>query len=345
MNGHRLLPRAAVVALLTAASASNATAQSAADFYRGRPITMIIGSSTGGGYDTQGRLVARHLGRKIPGNPTIVVQNMPGAGSISATNHLYNVAPRDGSVFALLQREMLLASLISPQNVRFDTSKFNWVGSISSETGIVVAWHSSPLETTDDLFKTEMIIGGTGPMIDTETTPRLLNALIGTKFKIVSGYPGTTEVLVAMERGEVMGLGDWSWSNIKASRMEMLKEGKIRLLMQGALRKDPDLPNVPFMLDYAKTPEDRRLIEFLLAPKAAARPVAAPPGVPADRLQVLRDAFMALKTDPEFISDIEKTRLDVGLTSGAEVGRVIEFIGSVPKVETDRVMSLISPAK
>src|SRR5262249_30891790 len=159
----------------------------------------------------------------------------------------------------------------------------------------VVAWHASPLKTTDDLFKTEMIIGGTGPMIDTETTPRLLNALIGTKFRIVSGYPGTTEVLLAMERGEGMGLGDWSWSNITARNMDLLTDGKIRLLMQGALAKDPELPNVPFMLDYAKSPEDRRLIEFLLAPKAAARPVAAPPEVPADRLQALRDAFMALK--------------------------------------------------
>jgi tripartite-type tricarboxylate transporter receptor subunit TctC len=345
MNSRRLLPLAAVLALLAASPASPAAAQPAADFYRGRQVTMIIGSSSGGGYDTQGRLVARHLGRKILGNPTIVVQNMPGAGSIPATNHLYNVVPRDGSVFALLQREMLIASLISPQNVRFDISKFNWIGSISSETGIVVAWHSSPLQTAADLFKTEMVIGGTGPMNDTETTPRLLNALIGTKFKIVSGYPGTTEVLLAMERGEVMGLGDWSWSNIKASKMDMLQEGKIRLLMQGALEKSADLPNVPFMLDYAKTPEDRRLIEFLLAPKAVARPLAVPPGVPADRVTALRDAFMALKTDPEFIRDVEKTKLDVSLTPGAEVGRIIQFIGSVPKAETDRVMSLISPVK
>jgi tripartite-type tricarboxylate transporter receptor subunit TctC len=336
---------AVVVAYLATPPAGPAVAQSAADFYRGRQITMIIGSSTGGGYDVQGRLVARHLGRKLPGNPSIVVQNMPGAGSISATNHLHNVAPKDGSVFALLQREMLIANLISPQNVRFDITKLSWVGNISSETGIVVAWHTSPLRATEDLFKTEMIIGGTGPMIDTETTPRLLNALIGTKFRIVSGYPGTTDVLLAMERGEVMGLGDWSWSNIKARNLDMVKDGKIRLLMQSALAKDPDLPHIPFVLDFAKSPEDRSLIEFLLAPKAAARPVAAPPGVPADRVEALRNAFMALKSDPEFIADIQKSKLDVGLTSGAEVEKVIAFIGRTPQTATDRLLKLISPAK
>lgn len=345
MMGDRVSYWIVAAALVAATLVNPAAAQSVAEFYKGRQITMIIGSSTGGGYDVQGRLVARHIGRMIPGNPAVVVQNMPGAGSISASNHLYNVAPKDGSVFALLQREMLIANLISPQNVRFDITKLSWVGNISSETGIVVAWHASPLKTTQDLFKTEMIIGGTGPMIDTETTPRLMNALIGTKFRIVSGYPGTTEVLLAMERGEVMGLGDWSWSNIKARNLDMVKQGKIRLLMQSALAKDPDLPDVPFVLDFAKSPEDRSLVEFLLAPKAAARPVAAPPGVPADRLQALRDAFMALKTDPEFIADVQKSRLDVGLTSGAEVEKVIAFIGRTPKAETDRLLKLISPAK
>ena len=345
MSDRLAWPPLPAIPVLAALLATPAAAQSPADFYRGRQVTMIIGSSTGGGYDTQGRLVARHLGRKIPGNPAVVVQNMPGAGSINATNHLYNVAPKDGSVFALLQREMLIANLISPQNVRFDITRLNWVGNISSETGIVVAWHSTPLKTTDDLFRTEMIVGGTGPMIDTETTPRLLNALVGTKFKIVSGYPGTTEVLLAMERGEVMGLGDWSWSNIKARNMDLVRDGKIRLLMQGALAKDPDLPDIPFMLDYAKSAQDRRLIEFLLAPKAAARPVAAPPGIPTERLEALRDAFMALKSDPDFISDNEKSKLDVNLTSGAEVEKVIAFIGSMPKAETDRLLGLIAPGK
>ena len=333
---------ATVVATPTSAPAQ---AQSAADFYKGKQVTFVIASSTGGGYDTQGRLIARHIGRKIPGNPNVIVQNMPGAGGITAANHLYNVAAKDGTVFGLLQREALIARLLSPDNSRFDITKFNWIGNISSETGIVVAWHTAPIMTSDDLFKTEMIIGGTGPIIDTETTARLMNALIGTKFKIVSGYPGTNEILLAMERGEVHGLGDWSWSNIKIRNMSLMKEGKIRLLMQAALKKDPDLPNLPLILDFAKSPEDRRLMEFLLAPKAVARPITAPPDVPTNRLQALRDAFISLKGDAEFAAEVEKSKLEVGLTSGAEVDKVIALIGNTPKSETDRLLKFIIPGK
>jgi tripartite-type tricarboxylate transporter receptor subunit TctC len=345
MKNFAALTGAVFVSTVSSFTALPAIAQSAGEFYKGKSVTMIIASSPGGGYDTQGRLIARHIGRKLPSNPTIIVQNMPGAGGITAANHLYNVAPKDGTVFGLVQREALTANLISPENVRFEITKFNWIGNISSETGIVVAWETSPVKTLADLFKTEMIVGGTGPIIDTETTPRLMNALIGTKFKIISGYPGTSEILLAMQRGELHGLGDWSWSNIKARNMEMVKDGKILLLMQSALTKDPDLPNLPFILDYAKTPEDRRLMEFLLAPKAVARPVAAPPTVPADRVQALRDAFIGLKTDPEFVGDVTKSKLEVALSSGAEVERIIALIGTTPKAETDRLLKLISATK
>lgn len=232
--------------------ATPAVAQSVADFYKGKQLILIVGASTGGGYDAQGRLLARHIGKHIPGNPNVIVQNMPGAGSLQATNHLYNVAPKDGTVFGLIQRDMLVAKVMNASGIRFDIEKFNWIGNLASEIGIVVAWHTSPIKTTADLFKSEMIVGGTGPTIDTETAPRLMNSLIGTKFRIVSGYQGTTEVLLAMERGEVMGLGDWSLSNIRSRNPQMLQEGKIRLLMQTALTKSPDLPDVPLALDFAK---------------------------------------------------------------------------------------------
>ena len=233
--------------------ATPAVAQSVADFYKGKQLILIVGASTGGGYDAQGRLLARHIGKHIPGNPNVIVQNMPGAGSLQATNHLYNVAPKDGTVFGLIQRDMLVAKVMNASGIRFDIEKFNWIGNLASEIGIVVAWHTSPIKTTADLFKSEMIVGGTGPTIDTETAPRLMNSLIGTKFRIVSGYQGTTEVLLAMERGEVMGLGDWSLSNIRSRNPQMLQEGKIRLLMQTALTKSPDLPDVPLALDFAKS--------------------------------------------------------------------------------------------
>jgi tripartite-type tricarboxylate transporter receptor subunit TctC len=331
--------------VLASALAMPAFAQPDDDAFKGKQLTMIIGSSTGGGYDIQGRLVARHMGRHLPGNPNIVVQNMPGAGSIAAANHLYAVAPKDGTTFSLLQREVLTAKLNNPGNVRFDIEKFNWIGNIDSETGIVVAWHSSPIMTTDDLFKTEMIIGGTGPIIDTETLPRLLNTLIGTKFRIVSGYPGATEVLLAMENGEVMGIGDWSWSNIKSRNADMLEDRKIRLLMQVSLRRVADLPDVPAMAEFARNADDRQLMEVFLAQETVARPIAAPPNVPAVRVTMLRAAFMATVKDPEFLKDAERSKLDVSPSSGEEVDRVIALIGKTPKALTDRMLAAIAPPK
>jgi tripartite-type tricarboxylate transporter receptor subunit TctC len=335
-----------ICAVATFSFAMPAVAQSVADFYRGKQLVLIVGAASGGGYDALGRLLARHIGNHIPGNPNVIVQNMPGAGSLQATNHLYNIAPKDGTVFGLVQRDMLVAKAMNAPGIRFEIEKFNWVGNLASEIGIVVAWHTSPIKTTDDLFKTEMIIGGTGPTIDTETSPRLMNSLIGTKFRVVSGYTGTTEVLLAMERGEVMGLGDWSLSNIRTRNPELLREGKIRLLMQTALKKAPDLPNVPLVLDFAKSAEDRQVMEAFLSQKAVARPILAPPGIPADRVQALRTAFMAMAADPEFIKDAERSRLEVSPSSGEEVERVIGDIARVPPAMMERLKEAISaPAR
>jgi tripartite-type tricarboxylate transporter receptor subunit TctC len=332
----------AFLAIMAFAIGTPASGQSVADFYKGRQLTLIVGSATGGGYDALARLLGRHIGKHIPGNPTVVVQNMPGAGSLQATNYLYNVAAKDGSVFGLIQYDMLLAKSINPQGVRFEIEKFNWIGSLASEIGMVVAWHTSPIKTTEDLFNTEMIVGGTGPQIDTETEPRLMNSLIGTKFRVISGYKGTTDVLLAMERGEVMGLCAWSLSNIRSRNPAMLKEGKIRLLMQSALKKSPDLPDVPLMLDFAKSPEDRQAMEAFLAQRAVARPVLAPPGAPADRVQALRAAFVATAADQEFIEDAEKSKLEVSPTSGDEVEQIIANIGRVSPGVVARLKEAIS---
>jgi tripartite-type tricarboxylate transporter receptor subunit TctC len=323
--------------------ATPAMAQSVADFYRGKQVVLIVGAASGGGYDAQGRLLARHMGKHIPGNPTVIVQNMPGAGSLQATNYLYNIAAKDGTVFGLVQRDMLIARSMNPEGARFEVDKFNWVGNLASEIGIVVAWHTSPIKTADDLFKTEMIIGGTGPTIDTETSARLMNTLIGTKFRIISGYTGTTEVLLAMERGEVMGLGDWSLSNIRSRNAQMLKDGKIRLLMQITSKQVADLPDVPLALDYVKNPEDRQVMETFLSQKAVARPVIAPPGIPAERIKALRAAFMATAADPEFIQDADKSRIEVSPTSAEEVERVIDYIGKVPPKVMQRLKEAIAP--
>ncbi len=319
--------RKLVVAVVALAAASLPAA--AADFYAGKQITLIAGSSPGGGYDLMARLVSRHLGRHIPGNPTIVVQNMPAANSLAATNHIANVAPRDGTVFALVQRGMLLAKIINPTGVQFDIAKLNWIGNLNSETGLTLAWSTAPVQSADELFTKELIVGGeTG--VDPEITPRLYNSLLGMKFKVISGYPGTTAIGLAMESGEVEGVGDWSWSSLKLQRPEWLRDKKVRILLQGALEKDPELPNVPNALDLVKDDVSRRALELYFTQKTVARPLVAPPNVPADRIAILRNALMELGQDKAFLEDAERSRLVIGLLPGEAVEKVISMIATAP---------------
>src|SRR5215813_9094714 len=235
-----------VFALTVLSVGGSSSLQAAAqDFYAGRQITLIVGAGVGGGYDHQARLVARHLGRLIAGNPPIIVQNMPAAGSMAATNYMFSTAPRDGTAIALIQRGMLLAKLTYPGTTRFEIDKFRWLASLNSETAVTLAWNAtSTHRSAKDLLERELIVGGhTG--VDPETTPRLYNALLGTKFKIVTGYNGTADIGLAIERGEVQGIGDWSWSSLKKQKPDWIRDKKVTLLLQGALQNDPDLGNVP----------------------------------------------------------------------------------------------------
>lgn len=336
----RMLCAAAVVCI-----AAGAVPAQSADFYAGKQMILIIGADTGGGYDAQGRLMARHLGRFIPGNPNIIVQNMPAAGSLVAANTLYTISPKDGTTIGFVQRGVLTAKITNPSGVHYAVDKFNWIGNLSTETGVVVAWHTAKVKTTDDLFKKEFIVGGSGPNIDTETSPRLLNALIGTKFKIVSGYKGTTDIILAMERGEVEGLADWSWSNIQTRKPDFLRDHKIALLMQSALQKEPDLPNVPLALDYAKNETDRKVMQLFFSQKTAARPVLAPPGVPADRVALLRSAFMKMAADPQFKKDAEKSKLEIAPTSGEAVEKVVKLIASASPEMIERLKDALAVKK
>ena len=320
-----------------------ATAQSVAEFYAGKQISLIVGASPGGGYDTQGRLVARHLGKHIAGNPTIIVQNMPAAGSLAAANHIYTVAAKDGTVIALVQRGMLLIKNWNSTSVRFDLGHLNWLGSINSEVGLTAAWHTAPHKTAKDLFEQELIVGGT-PGVDPETTPRLFNSLLGTKFKVINGYPGTNEIILAMERGELQGIGDWSWSSMKTARPDWLRDKKITLLMQAALQKEPELPDIPSVFDYVKNDADRKVMELYLTQKTVARPVIAPPGIPADRLAALRAGFMALAQDKEFLADAQKAKLEVAPISGEAVEKVISLITSASPATAERLGKAIAPA-
>jgi tripartite-type tricarboxylate transporter receptor subunit TctC len=344
----RIAPVALALALGMAGAAlwSGAVrAQSVADFYAGKQINLIVGATPGGGYDTQARLVARHWGKHIPGNPTVVVQNMPAAGSLAATNHIYNVAAKDGTVVALVMRGMLLIKNWNPASVRFDLAGLNWIGSVNSEVAVTAAWHTAPQKSARDLFNQELIVGGsTG--VDPETTPRLFNALLGTKFKIINGYPGTTEIILAMERGELQGIGDWSWSSMKTARPDWIRDKKITVLMQAGLQKEPELGDVPSALDFVKNDADRKVMELYLTQKTVARPVIAPPGVPADRLAALRAGFIALAQDKDFLGDAQTAKLEVAPVSGEAVDRVIALIASASPETAERLgRAIAAPEK
>ncbi len=316
-------------------------AQGAPDFFAGKQITIIVGSDTGGGYDTNARVIARHLGRFIAGNPAIVVRNMPGAGAIVAANHLYNVAPRDGTTIGMLQRGIMMAKIAGTQ-AQFDPVKFNWLANMSAETGLVVAWHTAPQMSADDLLRMEFVVGGSGPSGETETIPRLLNAMIGAKFRIVPGYPSSASILVAMERGEIQGVGDWEWPNIKTRRPDFLRDHKVRLLLQSGLERDPDLPDVPLALDYAKNDIDRRAMELFFAQKTISRPLLAPPGLPAERLAILREAFSRMGRDASYLEDASKSGLEVSPQSGDVVERVAKMVDSAPQEVTQRLSQAIA---
>ncbi|MSP45464.1 MAG: hypothetical protein EXQ83_06225 [Xanthobacteraceae bacterium] len=326
-----------MVAMLLSFSVATAVAD---DFYAGKQITLIVGAGPGGGYDLQARVAARHLGRHIPGNPTIIVQNIP--SRIAAANHIFSTAPKDGTMIALLQRGILLAKLIYPSGVRFEIEKFHWLGSLNSETAVTLAWHTAPHKTAKDLFDKELIVGGiTG--VDPETTPRIYNGLIGTKFKIVTGYNSTAQIALAVERGEVQGIADWSWSSLKAVRPNWLADKQVTLLMQGALKNEPELRGLPNAIDFIRNDADRKVMELHFTQKTAARPLVAPPEVPAERVALLRKAFEALAQDKEFLAEMDRAKMEFDFVPGPEVDKVVAQIASTPAEIAERYARAFSP--
>jgi hypothetical protein len=338
----RMISRLAFASVAVVVGIGCAWPAAAEDFYAGKQMNLIVGAGVGGGYDLQARLTARHLGKHIPGHPSIIVQNMPAAGGIQATNYIYSGAPKDGTMIALVQRGMLLAKLTYPQSVRFEIDKLNWIGSLNSEVAVTVSWHTSPHKTARDLFDTELIVGAI-PGVDPETTPKIYNSLLGTKFKVVTGYNSTAQIALAIERGEVAGIGDWSWSSLKVMRPDWVRDKKVTLLMQGALKNEPELPNLPNALEFVKNDSDRKVLELHYTQKTAARPFIAPPGVPSDRIAILRRAFMALATDAEFLAEAERTKLEVAPISGEEVDKIVALISSTPPDIAERFAKAFAP--
>src|SRR5918997_3473940 len=330
----------ACLAALALSGAAPALAQSGGETLAGKTVTMVIGFGPGGGYDRWGRTVARHIGRHLPGNPPVVPQNMPGAGSLVAANHIYTAAPKDGTVMGIIARDAALAELTGMQGARFDATKFSWIGSPAVETSVCVAFHTAKVKTAKDLFEHELIIGNTGPGTGTYTYPKALNGLLGMKFKLVSGFPASSDVFLAMERGEVEGMCE-SLDSVVGKRPDWIERGTVKILFQGGTEPNPNLKDAPFVLDLAKTEEDRQAIRFLYAGQGIGRPFVAPPDMPPERLKMLRDAFNKTMQDPEFIADAKKQKLDLEPQNGEQIERLIKDIYATPKPIIQRVTELV----
>jgi tripartite-type tricarboxylate transporter receptor subunit TctC len=323
MRINQFVRRSVAAAALVLAPATMAWAQSPADFYKGKTVELYVGYSAGGGYDVYARMIARYIGKHIPGNPTVVVKNLDGAGSLRLANNLYNAMPKDGTVFGTVARGAAFDPLLGNKAAQFDASKFSWIGSANDEVSVCVAWHTAGVTKIDDVFTKELIVGGTGPSADTDQFPRIVNGVLGTKMKIVTGYPGGNDVSLAMERGEVQGRCGWSWSSVVSTRKDWYDSKKIHVLVQLSLSKHPDLPDVPLILDLAKTPEQKQILTLVFARQALGRPFLAPPGVPQDRVDALRKAFMDTMKDPEFVAEADKAKLEITPISGEEVQKIV----------------------
>ncbi len=317
---------------LTVMASGLGQAQSADAFYKGREMKMLISAGQGGGYGTYAHALMPFMEKYLPGKPRLIIQHMQGAGGIVAANHLYNVAAKDGSVIALIHRGAVsTAPLFDAQGVKFDPTKFGWIGSMNNEVSLCVAWHGSKVKTFKDLQQYPLIVGGLGPGSDTDMYPNLINNLFDTKMKLITGYNSGGAINLAFERGEIDGRCGWSWSSIESTRGQWIKENKITLLVQLGVDKHPELPNVPLLGELATSEEQRQIIELIISPQLMGRPILTTPNVPADRLAALRAAFDKSMADPEFVALAQKQQLEVGTVSGERIEQLINKLYAYPK--------------
>jgi tripartite-type tricarboxylate transporter receptor subunit TctC len=314
-------------------------AQTVADFYAGRTINVYIGFTPGGAYDIYARQLARFMGGHLPGRPTMVAQNMAGAGGLRVANYLYNVAAKDGTAIGMFSRGLVTAPLLT--GAPYDSRQFFWLGSVAPETVLCAVWATSPIVTWDDMLHRDFVMGGTAPGADSDDYSSVLKNMFGAKLKLVSGYPGGIELNIAMERGEIDGRCGWSWSAIKGSHLSWLNDNKIRLLVQMGLSKEGELPDVPWIMDRAKSDRDRQMLDLLLARQVAAWPFMAPPGLPDDRKAALRKAFDDTMRDPGFIAETKRSGLIVNPVDGAKLDALIAELYRIPQNVVDAARSTV----
>jgi tripartite-type tricarboxylate transporter receptor subunit TctC len=310
-------------------------AQAQEAFFARKTITISIGYTAGGSYDLYGRLVARHLGKHIPGQPTVVAQNMPGAGSLKAAAYLYEVAPKDGTALGVIVESAALEQALGNPAAQYDAGKFTYVGRVATSNNIFMQWHTSGVQSIEDSMRMESSLAGTGPGSIAETVPRLLNALVGTRFKLVSGYPASNEAMLAMERGEVEGSSS-SWAAVSIGKKEWLRDKKIRVILQTAPERAKDLPDAPALPEVAASAGDRPVLSLYASGSAIGRSVIAPPGIAPERVKILRDAFNAMVKDSDFIADIAKLNVELDPLPGERVQELIARTLNVPQTVRDR---------
>ena len=329
------------VALLGIGFATGSTqADPVADFYHGKTLSLIIGTSSGNDYDFRGRLLARHMARHIPGEPTIVPQNMPGAGGIKAANYLASIAPHDGTTLHMIMSNMMSSEAIGAQGAQFDTRKFFWVGNTSSTPNVTVSWYKSGVTSIEQVKTRQLIVGAPGGTVGV-IYATAMNGLLGTKFKIVTGYPGGNEVNLALERGEIDGRASNSWASWKTTHPDWVKDQKIIVLVQVGLKRAPDLPDVPLLSELAGNDMDRQVLTFLSADTAIARALVTTPDTPPERVAALRRAFDETMRDPAFLAEADQATLDVVPLGGAESQKIADSIVNTPPEVVARAKLLL----
>jgi tripartite-type tricarboxylate transporter receptor subunit TctC len=332
------LPLCAVLLLLLA-GAQPLAAQDAID----RPMTIYVAGTAGGGIDLYARLVSRHIGRHIPGKPSVTVQVMPGAGGIRAANFLAEQAPRDGTAIATFAGGPILEPLIGARNPGYDMSAFTWIGAITKDIGLCIAWAATPFKTIEEVRRQQMVVAGTGAGSETDTWPVVLNEVLGTRFKLVTGYLGTQETILAIERGEAHGRCVFSYSALKIAKPDWLRDKKINVLVLTALEPHPDFPGVPAAVDLVSNPDDRQLLELMVGPGAMARPFVAPPALPANKAALLRRAFDATMQDAEFRAEAARLQADLAPTTGEAVQKLVARLYATPRPVIERAKKLFAP--
>ena len=330
-----------LIAFLTGALSFAAKAQEAAPSFAGKTITLVVGFGAGGGYDLYARLLARYLGQHIPGSPNVIVQNMEGAGGVRAANHVYSIAPKDGTVIAAVNQGAAMFQLLGGKGAQYDPARFNWLGSMAYSNNTVSVWHTSRVKTIDDAIKVETSMAGSGIISDANIYPAILNALVGTKFKIINGYTGTNESNLALERGEVEGRGGGAYSSLVSTRPEWLRDRKISILTQVGFEKEPDLPNVPLLIDLVKNEEDRQIANLVTLPVAIGYNYWLAPEVPAERLKTLRDAFAAAMKDPALMAEAKKQSFDIRPKTGEQLEQMVRDASMIPKPILQRAATIL----